>query len=171
MGLSSTTGQSIPRSETGRIQQLGGREEEQHMANEADTCRKLRRAEAAGGGVGQRAVFHRRATDDYRRRIVPRGRGSCASRPSGSITCLRYRRDMPLAVVEAKAAYKTAFDGVQQARHYAEILGLKFAYATNGHEHDRDRLLHRQGDHGHRLPGPRRRCGSDTRRERASRPS
>jgi type I restriction enzyme R subunit len=46
---------------------------------------------------------------------------------------LRYRRDFCLAVVEAKAAYKSAADGLQQAKEYAEILGLKFAYATNGH--------------------------------------
>jgi type I restriction enzyme, R subunit len=37
-------------------------------------------------------------------------------------------------VIEGKAAYKTAADGVQQAKQYAEMLGLKFAYATNGHE-------------------------------------
>ncbi len=37
-----------------------------------------------------------------------------------------------LAVVEAKPAYKTPGDGLQQAKEYAEILGLKFAYATNG---------------------------------------
>jgi type I restriction enzyme R subunit len=52
---------------------------------------------------------------------------------------LRYRRDFPIAVVEAKAVYKTSGDGLQQAKEYAEILGLKFAYATNGHsiiEHD-----------------------------------
>ena len=47
---------------------------------------------------------------------------------------LRYTRDFPLAVVEAKANYKAAADGVQQAKTYAEMLGLKFAYATNGHE-------------------------------------
>jgi type I restriction enzyme R subunit len=47
---------------------------------------------------------------------------------------LRYTRDFPLAVVEAKAAYKSAADGLQQAKAYAEMLGLKFAYATNGHE-------------------------------------
>jgi len=45
---------------------------------------------------------------------------------------LRYTRDFPLAVVEAKATYKAAADAVQQARSYAETLGLKFAYATNG---------------------------------------
>ncbi|ENO93592.1 type I site-specific restriction-modification system, R (restriction) subunit [Thauera sp. 28] len=36
-------------------------------------------------------------------------------------------RDFPLAVVEAKAAGLPAETGVQQAREYAEILGLKFA--------------------------------------------
>ena len=45
---------------------------------------------------------------------------------------MRYRRDFPLAVVEAKPEYKTAADGLQQAKQYAEMLGLKFAYATNG---------------------------------------
>lgn len=39
-----------------------------------------------------------------------------------------------MAVVEAKAAWKTAGDGMQQAREYAEMLGLKFACATNGGE-------------------------------------
>ena len=46
---------------------------------------------------------------------------------------LYYRRDYPLAVVEAKDIGTPAEAGVQQAREYAEILGLKFAYATNGH--------------------------------------
>ena len=46
---------------------------------------------------------------------------------------LFYRRDFPLAVVEAKEAGLPAENGVQQARAYAEALGLKFAYATNGH--------------------------------------
>ena len=47
---------------------------------------------------------------------------------------LRCTRDFPLAVVEAKAAYRSALDGLQQAKQYAEMLGLKFAYATNGKE-------------------------------------
>ncbi len=40
---------------------------------------------------------------------------------------------------EAKSAYKNPGDGLQQAKEYAEILGLKFAYSTNGKgivEHD-----------------------------------
>jgi type I restriction enzyme, R subunit len=47
---------------------------------------------------------------------------------------LRYERTFALAVVEAKGAWKTAGDRLQQAKDYAEMLGLKFAYATNGHE-------------------------------------
>lgn len=45
---------------------------------------------------------------------------------------LRYTRDFKIAVVEAKAKYKSPGDGLQQAKEYAEMLGLKFAYATNG---------------------------------------
>jgi len=46
---------------------------------------------------------------------------------------LRYRSDLAIAVVEAKSTYATPRAGLQQAKEYAEILGLKFAYATNGH--------------------------------------
>ncbi|MEA3487762.1 MAG: DEAD/DEAH box helicase family protein, partial [Euryarchaeota archaeon] len=52
---------------------------------------------------------------------------------------LRISRNFPIAVIEAKAAYKKPGDGLQQAKEYAEILDLKFAYSTNGHgiiEHD-----------------------------------
>ncbi len=37
-----------------------------------------------------------------------------------------------LAVVEAKALHKTPADGLQQAKEYAQMLDLQFAYATNG---------------------------------------
>lgn len=46
---------------------------------------------------------------------------------------LYYRQPhFPIAVVEAKADYKLPSDGLQQAKTYAEMLGLKFAYSTNG---------------------------------------
>jgi type I restriction enzyme R subunit len=45
---------------------------------------------------------------------------------------LRYRTDFMIGVMEAKSAYKHATDGLQQAKMYALMLGLKFAYATNG---------------------------------------
>ena len=49
------------------------------------------------------------------------------------------QRNIPIAVVEAKAEYKNAGDGLQQAIQYAEMLNLKFAYSSNGKgivEHD-----------------------------------
>lgn len=45
---------------------------------------------------------------------------------------LRYNRDFKIAVVEAKEQGLPADNGVQQAKEYAEMLGVKFAYATNG---------------------------------------
>lgn len=46
---------------------------------------------------------------------------------------LYYRQpQFPIAVVEAKADYKLPSDGLQQAKTYAEMLGLNFAYSTNG---------------------------------------
>jgi type I restriction enzyme, R subunit len=44
---------------------------------------------------------------------------------------LRYTGEFALAVAGAKTAYKSAADGVQQAKHYAQILRLKLAYGTN----------------------------------------
>lgn len=104
------------------------------MTNEADTCRKLvvPKLQAAGWDNEPCSIAEQRTITDGR--IVPRGQGFLRKPPKRVDYLLRYRRDTPLAVVEAKAAYKTAFDGVQQARLYAEFLGLKFAYATNGHE-------------------------------------
>ncbi len=49
------------------------------------------------------------------------------------------RKNIPIAVVEAKAEYKQPGDGLQQAMQYAEMLGVKFAYSSNGKgivEHD-----------------------------------
>lgn len=45
---------------------------------------------------------------------------------------MRYTHDFPIAIVEAKADYKKPGDGMQQAKEYAKILDLKFAYSTNG---------------------------------------
>jgi len=47
---------------------------------------------------------------------------------------LRYNRDFPIAVIEAKSDERPAGDGLQQAKDYAENLGLVFTFATNGNE-------------------------------------
>src|SRR5947209_4031450 len=54
---------------------------------------------------------------------------------------LEYRPGMPVAVVEAKRMYKKPGDGMQQAKKYAQMLDLPFAYSSNGTaivEDDRD---------------------------------
>ena len=45
---------------------------------------------------------------------------------------LRYRQDIPIAVIEAKEYKAPPGQGLQQSKDYAQALGLSFAYATNG---------------------------------------
>jgi type I restriction enzyme R subunit len=106
--------------------------------NEADTCRTyvLPKFYAAGWEDTQISEQKSFFTDGW---IVVVGNRAIRRQQKRADYLLRYRRDFPIAVVEAKAAYRTAGDGLQQAKQYAQILGLKFAYATNGHtiiEHD-----------------------------------
>lgn len=100
--------------------------------NEADTCRKfvLPKLQNAGWDNEPHSIAEQRTITDGR--IVPVGKGFIRKPPKRVDYLLRYTRDFPLAVIEAKATYKTASDGLQQAKEYAEMLGLKFAYATNG---------------------------------------
>ena len=64
-------------------------------------------------------------------RIVP---GIKPFRKQGRRTdyLLRYTRNSAIAVVEAKAIGANPYEGFQQSKDYAAILGLHFAYATNG---------------------------------------
>ena len=104
------------------------------MSTEADTCRKfvVPKLQAAGWDNDPHSIAEQRYFTAGR--IVVRG--SRAERRKGKRAdyLLRYTRDFTLAVVEAKADYKKAADGMQQAKDYAQTLGLKFAYASNGEE-------------------------------------
>jgi type I restriction enzyme R subunit len=102
--------------------------------NEADTCRKevLPLLFEAGWDEEPHSFTEQRTFTDGR--IIPTRKGSKRGKQKRADYLLRYKRDFPIAVVEAKAEYKTAGDGLQQAKEYAEILGLSFAYATNGKE-------------------------------------
>lgn len=102
---------------------------------EADTCRKFvtPALQRAGWDADPHAILEQKTFTDGR--IVPLGTSKAQRRtPKRADYILRYRRDMALAVVEAKAEDLPAATGLQQAKDYAEILGLKFAYATNGLE-------------------------------------
>ena len=101
---------------------------------EADTCRKfvVPKLQEAGWDDPPHAINEQRTFTDGR--IVFVGGKARRGKQKRADYVLRYRQDLPIAVVEAKARYKDAAEGLQQARDYAEILDLKFAYATNGVE-------------------------------------
>ena len=103
------------------------------IMTEADTCRELVTPKLLNAGWGSEPhVIGEQRTFTQGRIIVTGGRVRHGKQKRADYL-LYYRRDYPLAVVEAKELSLPAETGVQQAKEYAEILGLKFAYATNGH--------------------------------------
>ena len=101
------------------------------VITEADTCRKYVLPRLYEVGWTDDQISEQKYFTDGR--IVPVGRGHVRKPGRRADYLLRYRPDSPIAVLEAKAAYRKPGDGLQQAMEYAKILGLKFAYATNGH--------------------------------------
>jgi type I restriction enzyme R subunit len=102
------------------------------MITEADTCRKhvLPQLFKAGWDDEPHSFTEQKSFTDGR--IIVVGNKVKRRPPRRADYLLRYTRDFMIAVVEAKAAYKSPADGMQQAKEYAEMLGLKFAYSTNG---------------------------------------
>ncbi len=103
------------------------------MPNEADTCRRyvVPRLQAAGWDDDPHRINEQVTFTDGR--IIVAGRRGRRRPGKRADYILRYRADLALAVVEAKPSYAAPGDGLQQAKDYAEILGFKFAYSTNGH--------------------------------------
>jgi type I restriction enzyme R subunit len=85
------------------------------VPTEADTCRLLvvPKLQAAGWDDEPHFIAEQRTITDGR--IIPVGQEFTRKPPKRVDYLLRYTRDFPLAVVEAKAAYRSAADGVQQA--------------------------------------------------------
>jgi type I restriction enzyme R subunit len=104
------------------------------MPTEADTCRKFTvpALQQAGWEEDPHSIGEQRAITDGR--IVPRGKGYVRRPPKRADYLLYYRRDFIIAVVEAKKEGTYGTSAMQQAKQYAEMLGLKFAYSTNGRE-------------------------------------
>jgi type I restriction enzyme R subunit len=104
---------------------------------EADTCRKYVLPKLYASGWSDDHINEQRTFTDGR--IVVAGNRTIRRKQKRADYLLRYRPDFAIAIVEAKADYKKAADGLGQAKDYAQVLGLKFAYSTNGHgivEHD-----------------------------------
>lgn len=124
--------------------------------NEADTCRTyvVPLLQAAGWDSAPYSIAEQRYFTNPKGRIRVIGGKIVRGQPKRSDYLLRYRPDFPIAVVEAKANYESPGAGLSQAKEYAEILDLKFAYSTNGKgivEHDYTTGLERNID---RFPTP-----------------
>ena len=107
------------------------------MLTEADTCRKYILPKLYASGWNDDQISEQKNFTDGR--IVFAGNKCTRKKQKRADYLLKYRRDFSIAVVEAKPIYKNFGDGLQQAKEYAEILGLKFAYSSNGTgiiEHD-----------------------------------
>jgi type I restriction enzyme R subunit len=102
------------------------------VSTEADTCRRyvLPKLIEAGWDNEPHSFTEQRTFTDGR--ILVSGGKIRRKKQKRADYLLRYTRDLPIAVVEAKADYKSPADGVQQAKEYAQMLDLKFAYSTNG---------------------------------------
>jgi type I restriction enzyme R subunit len=97
--------------------------------NEADTCR-LRvtpKLQASGWDTAPHSLNEQKVFTDGR--IFPAGGNVTKGPQKRADYLLRYTCDFSIAVVEAKPEDTPAGTGLQQAKDYAEILGLKFAYA------------------------------------------
>lgn len=102
--------------------------------SEADICRKyvVPKLQAAGWDDEPHSIAEQRTFTDGR--IVITGNKAIRRPRKRADYLLRYTPDFMIAVVEAKADHASPADGLQQAKQCAEILGLKFAYSTNGNQ-------------------------------------
>lgn len=101
--------------------------------SEADTCRKyvLPKLKDESNWTDEQILEQRPFTAG---KIIVIGRVGRRKKAKKADYLLRYSQNFLIAVVEAKREYKTAAEGMQQAKEYAQILGLKFCYSTNGKE-------------------------------------
>lgn len=100
--------------------------------SEADTCRKEVLPRLYDSKWTDDLILEQRTFTDGK--IIVIGRKAKRKKAKRFDYLLRYSQNFPIAIVEAKKKYRSAADGIQQAKDYAQILGLKFAYSTNGTE-------------------------------------
>jgi len=107
------------------------------LITEADTCRKYVIPKLYSSGWSDDQISEQKTFTDGR--IIVTGEKYMRKKKKRTDFLLKFRHDFSIGVVEAKSVYKKAGDGLQQAKEYAQILGIKFAYSTNGKgivEHD-----------------------------------
>ena len=100
--------------------------------NEADTCRKYVLPRLIAWEQDPHRITEQYPIDAGR--ILTTGTRTRRRRKKVADYLLCYNRDTPLAVVEAKRKNKSPYDGLQQAKAYAELLDLKFAVISHSNK-------------------------------------
>lgn len=85
--------------------------------------------EKQGWKNGKDILYEKSFTDG---RIEVHGERATRKKQKFTDYLLYYKKDFPIAVVEAKDNNHSVGSGMQQAINYAEILDVPFAYASNG---------------------------------------
>jgi len=122
------------------------------MSTEADTCRTYVLPKLYAAGWNDEQISEQRTFTDGR--IIVAGTAARRGPQKRADYLLRYRPNLMLAVVEAKASHRHPGDGLQQAKEYAQILDLSFAYSTNGHGIVEFDFLTEKESNLHAFPSP-----------------
>lgn len=84
---------------------------------------------AAGWDINKQVRFEYEITDG---RIILRGNTTVRGKRKRADYLLFYKSNIPLAIIEAKDNNHSVGAGLQQAIEYAEMLDVKYVYASNG---------------------------------------
>lgn len=106
---------------------------------ESDTCRDYVLPRLAEAGWNRDQIIDQFPITDGR--VITTGRRPRRGDALWADYVLEYSPGVQIGVVEAKREFKNPGDGMQQAKKYAQLLDLPFAYSSNGKgiiEDDRD---------------------------------
>ncbi|TGP82070.1 DEAD/DEAH box helicase [bacterium M00.F.Ca.ET.227.01.1.1] len=107
--------------------------------SERDVCTKIITPALIGAGWNLHTQIREEVTLTAGR-IIVRGKLTARGKQKRADYILYHRPNIPLAVIEVKDAKHSLSDGMQQALEYAEMIGVPFAFSTNGNGflfHDR----------------------------------
>lgn len=125
--------------------------------NEADTRAKLidPKLKLSGWGESQieREHFFRKGVNLTPGRIYLVGREARRGQPKKVDYLFRYK-GMPIAVLEAKEESKSSDAGLSQAKEYAELLDIPFAFSSNGRRFVEYDFLTHQSRESDNFPHP-----------------
>ena len=102
------------------------------ISNETNTCRKYVEPRLRDAGWENEPHDYTKEYSFTASKIQPRNKRKRRGPRMFVDYLLLYKGEYPIAVVEVKKNDETPDKGLEQAMSYARLLGVKFAYSTNG---------------------------------------